>query len=123
MTVNPAGLIHANAALPEAQRERDWIANVPTLRDAALPACESFARETPPIIRDRATALLALLTDPDPALRLPTRSGAYGYAPDAWDLQWLLARIDGLRRAIDPELRKRYLATRPAVKHGRQRAR
>jgi serine/threonine protein kinase len=123
VTVNPTGVIHANAALPEAQRERDWIASIPTLRDAALPARESFAREIPPVIRDRATGLLELLTDPDPARRLPTRAGACGYAPDPWDLQWLLARIDGLRRAIDPELRKQYLNSRSAVKHGRQRAR
>jgi serine/threonine protein kinase len=121
--VNPTAVIHAKAALPEAQRERDWLASIPTLRDAALPARESFAREIPLVIRDRAARLLEMLTDPDPVRRLPTRAGACGYMPDPWDLQWLLALIDGLRRAIDPQLRRQYLDTRPAVKHGRQRAR
>jgi hypothetical protein len=63
-----------------------------------------------------------MLTDPDPARRLPTRSGAPGYRADPWNLQWLLGLIDGLRRAIDPALRKQYITT-CARKHGRSRAR
>jgi serine/threonine protein kinase len=120
---DPAAVIHAMAALPDDERARDWHASIPNLREASLSARESFARETPPVIRVRATRLFEMLTDPDPANRLPTRAGARGYTANPWDLQWLLESVDGMRRAIDPQLRKQYLATRPPAKHGRQRSR
>lgn len=123
VTGNPAAVIHATAALPPADRERDWQANIPKLREGARPAMESFALSLPPAIRVRARSLLEQLTDPDPACRLSAAHGARRHISDPWDLQWLLDRIDGLRRAVDPTLRKRYLASRPGVKHGRPRAR
>jgi serine/threonine protein kinase len=123
VTLDPAAVLAANAPLPEADRHCDWLANIPLLRDAAMAANESFAQQLPPVIAHRATQLLQLLTDPDPARRIPRRSGAPAYHADAWDLQWLLKMIDGLRRAIDPALRKRYISTRPCHKHGRPGAR
>ncbi len=123
ITASPIAVINTKAALPPSDRERDWQANIPLLRDSSRLAYETFAAEVPPAIGDRAVSLLEQLTDPDPALRLSRRRGGHGPQPDAWDLQWLLHRIDGLRHAVDPSLRKRYLASRPARKHGRSRAR
>lgn len=123
VTGNPTAVIHARAALSEADREQDWQASIPKLREAARPALESFALSVPPVIRPRALALLERLTDPDPSRRLPGARGGRRDPRNVWDLEWLLDRVDGLRRAIDPTLRKRYLAARPAVKHARPRAR
>lgn len=123
VTGNPTAVIHARAALSPADRDHDWKASIPKLREAARPAMEDFARATPPAIRARALRLVEQLTDPDPTRRLPGVRGAREQPADAWDLQWLLDKIDGLRRAIDPAVRKRYLSARPGAKHGRPRAR
>jgi serine/threonine protein kinase len=123
VTMDPGAVMRANAALPEAVRESGWRASVPLLRESAQSALETFGLAVPAAIGDRATGLLGQLADPDPERRLPRRHGGRGPQPDAWDLRWLLDRIDGLRRAIDPSLRKRYLASRPKVRHGRPRAR
>lgn len=123
VATDPLAVMRSKAALAETDRERDWRANIPLLKDSARPAFESFGRELPAVIRERAVGVLEQLTDPDPARRLPRRRGGHGPQPDAWDLQWLLDRIDGLRRAVDPSLRKQYLASRPRAKHGRPQAR
>lgn len=107
----PADVLNQNVALPEDLRVQEWEARIPWLREAARGAHETFAAELPPAIRQRATALLAQLTDPDPQRRLPNFSGGRRRAT-AWDLQWLLERIDGMRRAVDPSYRKTYLAGR-----------
>ncbi len=123
VTASPIAVINTKAALSPVDRERDWRANVPMLRDSSRLAFETFAAEVPAVIRQRAVSLVKQLTDPDPARRLASRCAGHGPQPDAWDLQWLLHRIDGLRHAVDPSLRKRYLASRPGRKHGRSRAR
>ncbi len=123
VTVSPVAVIHEKAALPEQERERDWRANMPLLREAARPALETLARELPTAIAARTLAVVAQLTDPDPNRRLPLRKCGRGAQPDAWNLEWLLERIDGLRRAIDPDLRRRYIAERPHLQHGRPRSR
>lgn len=116
---SPLYIIRAHAALPEADRAAGWKAALPALREATRPQLARLAGELPPVIRDRAVALTAMLTDPDPARRMPNFAGGRRRV-DPWDLQWLLERVDGLRRAIDPALRESYLATRP---HGRSRPR
>jgi eukaryotic-like serine/threonine-protein kinase len=118
---DPRSVMATNAALPEADRKRDWCANVPWLREVARPARETFAGEVPSNIRPQAVALLEQLTDPDPLRRLPTFHGGRRRVTP-WDLQWLLERIDGMRRAIDPRLRREYLAGRPSRRrHSRPR--
>jgi eukaryotic-like serine/threonine-protein kinase len=123
VTGNPTAVMRARAALPEADREHDWLASIPKLREAARPAIETFTLTTPPAISARAGSLLQALTDPDPTSRLSRACGSRRRISDPWDLQWLLDRVDGLRRAIDPTLRKRYIASRSNAKHGRPRAR
>jgi serine/threonine protein kinase len=124
IATNPMAVLHRNAALPVIDRTRDWQASIPQLREAARPAYETFASALPPVIRQRVTELLRILTDPDPQKRLPLKRGGSKVTPTAWDLQWLLERLDGLRRTVDPTLRKAYLANRPrSVPHGRPRSR
>jgi eukaryotic-like serine/threonine-protein kinase len=77
VTGDPAGVIRARAALSEADREHDWQASVPKLREAARPAMEIFALAIPPAIRARALSLLEQLTDPDPARRLYPAHGGH----------------------------------------------
>lgn len=117
VTGNPSAVMNRVAALPEAAREREWEANIPKLREAERPALETFEASVPRSIAARSRGLVEQLTDPDPRRRLPSGRGGCRSKPDAWDLEWLLHRIDGLRHAVDPDLRKRYLISRP--KHGR----
>jgi serine/threonine protein kinase len=112
ITRQPLQLVRSNASLPEDERLRDWQAQVPWLREVAKPQHAVFAQEVPSVIRQRSVDLLRLLTDPDPQRRLPGLIGGRRVSTP-WDLQWLLHRIDGLRRAIDPTFRKHYLAARP----------
>lgn len=123
VTGDPTAVIRSKAALPEADRAYDWRASIPKLREAARPAIETFALSLPPVISARSCNLLEALTDPDPVCGLPRVSGARRDVPDPWDLQWLLDRVDGLRRAVDAKLRKHYITSRTAIKHGRPRAR
>jgi serine/threonine protein kinase len=117
---SPRDVLNHMAALPPAAREVEWRAQIPWLREAARPVQDTFAHEVPPVIRARATTLFAQLTDPNPARRLPGFGGARR-AVTPWDLQWLLERIDGLRRAIDPALRTTYLAGRRGARpHARK---
>jgi serine/threonine protein kinase len=123
ITPDPMGIIRANVARPADDRERDWTTQMGWLRQAAVPAYETFAGEVPGAIRPQAVQLLQLLTDPSPRRRLPRFHGARR-AVTPWDLEWLLARVDGLRRGIDPTLRKSYLNQRPnrrpRPRHGAQ---
>ncbi len=123
VTGNPAGIMARTAALPEDLRAREWEASIPKLRESMRPALESLKYNLPAPIAARTCSLVERLTDPNPAARLPKPRGGRSSAPGIWDLAWLLDSIDGLRRAIDPDLRKRYIATRPGVKHGRPRSR
>ena len=121
---DPWTLLNQNAASPANTRAAAWAASIPQLRDAARPAYETFAAAVPPALRRPATNLLRTLTDPDPARRLPSKRGSEPVPPSVWDLQWLLASVDSLRRAIDPTLRKSYLASRPRrPAHARPRGR
>jgi serine/threonine protein kinase len=121
VTGNPLAVMNASAPLTKGDRTSEWQASIPRLRDAIRPALEDFARAVPPVIASRAVALLQQLTEPDPARRLPARAPGGTAAAGPWDLQWLLRRIDGLRRAVDPEFRKQYINSRP--RHGRPRSR
>jgi len=123
VTASPVTVIHEKAALAERDRERDWRENVPLLREAARPALETLRGALPASIAARTVALVRELTDPDPARRLPARRRGRGEQPSAWSLEWLLERVGGLRRAVDPELRRRYVAERPRPQHGRPRSR
>lgn len=124
ITTQPIDVLVHNAAQPETVRAIDFRARIPWLREAAQPALETFAAEVPAAIRQRTVSLAAMLTDPDPQRRLPSYAGG-SRRVDPWDLGWLLNRIDGLRRAIDPTLRATYLASRPGrtAHHRHPRAR
>jgi serine/threonine protein kinase len=124
VVAHPSALLRRNAVLPAADRTRDWRASIPRLREAARPAHETFGLACPPVLRHRAVELLRTLTDPDPQRRTPQKRCGSRVVPTPWDLQWLLERIDGLRRTVDPTVRKAYLANRPGrVLHGRPRSR
>lgn len=121
---DPFAVINRIAALPPPQRSASWRASIPQLRDAARPAYETFAASLPTPIRRGATDLLRTLTNPDPGERLPLGRGGSSAAPSVWDLQWLLTRVDSIRRAIDPSVRKSYLGARPhRASHARPRGR
>jgi len=120
---DPFAVINRNAPLPAAQRAIAWRVSIPQLRDAARPAYETFAAGLPAAIRQPTTELLKTLTDPDPQRRCLARRTA-SKAPSPWDLQWLIERIDSIRRAIDPTVRRSYLAARPKrPAHARPRGR
>jgi eukaryotic-like serine/threonine-protein kinase len=110
-TGNPFAVVQKNVALTADERRVAWMDQIPWLREAARPAYATFAAEVPTPIRNSLVGLLQVLTDPDPGKRIPTLGG--GRTPlGPWDLEWLLARVDGLRRAIDPAFRHAYLASR-----------
>lgn len=117
----PQDIIQHSAAQPEEVRRRDWHGRQAWLREAGRAPLQTLRSELPPPIRGRAVDLVAMLTDPDPRRRLPSFSGGRRRT-DPWDLQWLLARIDGLRRAIDPRLRKAYINSRPRPTRSRHGA-
>ena len=74
VTGNPTAVIHARAALSQADRDHDWQASIPKLREAARPAMEDFARVTPPAIRARALSLSS--SSQTPTLRAVCRPRA-----------------------------------------------
>lgn len=111
VTSRPLDIIRHNAALPDEDRLREWRGRQAWLREGTRQTLQLLASETPAPIRARTVDLVAMLTDPDPARRLPTFVGGRRRV-DPWDLQWLLERVDGLRRAIDPTFRKSYIQDR-----------
>jgi serine/threonine protein kinase len=109
---NTMAVVQANAPLTDTQRRHAWESRVPWLRESARPVYASFDASVPAAIRGRTGELLRLLTDPDPTRRLPVRPGSRE-AISCWNLEWLLRRVDGLRRGIDTSFRKHYLKGRP----------
>jgi eukaryotic-like serine/threonine-protein kinase len=119
---DPVGLANSNAAKPPATRATDWESSVPWLREAAGQALDQLEGALPAVLGKRTASLVRTLCDADPDKRLPAaRPGSAG-ASTEWDLTWLLARVDGLRRAVDPAFRHAYLSRRPQPRlHGAPR--
>jgi eukaryotic-like serine/threonine-protein kinase len=109
---DPEALLTANAPLSASDRKRQWEASQALLRTAAEPAYDVFSDQVPPELRPRLTDLLKMLTDSHPERRLPLQRGSRKPV-SAWDLQWLLRRLDSMRRVLDPKLRHSYLSSRP----------
>jgi serine/threonine protein kinase len=109
---DPYALLNSNAPLSTDDRRREWEASQAKLRSAAEPAYAVFEQQVPAALRSRMSTLLKTLTDARPERRTPSaRWGRSAATP--WDLQWLLATIDSMRRVLDPRLRHSYLASRP----------
>ncbi|MDA0178791.1 protein kinase family protein [Solirubrobacter phytolaccae] len=123
ITNDPLAIMGANVHLTEAERAEAWRHAIPWLRDGSQNAHETFALQVPAPIRLRATELLSLLTEPAPNARVPSpRGGKRQHGP--WNLEWMLAWVDSMRRVIDPTQRRAYLAGRPrTTKSSRPRTR
>jgi serine/threonine protein kinase len=96
---NPRSIVQEALSHPASARAAAYDAKVSDLRDQYDIAYSAFFLELPSSIAFEGTALLKQLTDPDPARRLP--SHPFRKLPVAWDLQWLLRRIDILIKRLD----------------------
>lgn len=122
VTGRPHDIINHSAALPEPERLREWQRQQPWLREARRHALDTLRSEVPLAIRGRVSNLAEMLTEPEPERRLPTFSGGSRRVVP-WDLQWLLDRIDSIRRAIDPTFRKTFLTARRGASRPRHGSR
>ena len=83
------------ARMPRNVRLSEFNGRISELRQRQVSAYEIFRTEMPSHLRNPATGLLRLLTDPDPTKRTPALRQR---TADPWDLQWLLGRIDVLKK-------------------------
>lgn len=112
VTNDPLAVMRANVGSTPDERAKAWAQQIPWLRESSRNARQTFAQEVSAPIRSRAVELLELLTDPNPASRIPSqRGGRRQYDP--WNLEWILSWVDSMRRVIDPAQRRAYLAQRP----------
>lgn len=91
--VDPLAILNAASGLARSTRELDLRVRIPELRGDFMSAYDLFAREMPPHLRKPAVRLLMLLTDPDPAARVPSFRRR---SLPPWDLQWLIKKVDVL---------------------------
>jgi eukaryotic-like serine/threonine-protein kinase len=92
-------MAYTSSLASDAAREADFRGRLGDMRERYALAYATFALELPIAIRGQATDLLRLLTDPDPLRREPT-ARLRRNLPARWDLQWLLRRVDLLRRQL-----------------------
>ena len=95
----PVTVMTAVGALNDADRQREYEANVPRLRQALTVACSQFETELPSPIRVQGVELLRLLTEVNPTAREPRTMSGRPLTVD-WDLQWLLRKVDNLLRLL-----------------------
>jgi eukaryotic-like serine/threonine-protein kinase len=107
------------AALSDAERQREYDANVPQLRQALEVAYTQFETELPGPIRGQGMALLRLLTDLEPTAREPKTMSGRRLSMD-WDLQWLLRKVDNLLRLLAVEERRQVALQRKRVRRTRR---
>ena len=96
---NPRTVVQEALTHSESMRGAAYAAKISDLRDQFDGAYSVFLNELPAAIAFEATALLRQLTDPDPEKRLPLRP--FRRLPVAWDLQWLLMKVDILIKRLD----------------------
>lgn len=92
---NPRQITARLARMPLEARVSEFRGRISEVRQRQASAYEIFRAELPSHLRNPATDLLRLLTDPDPTKRT---SALRQRSADPWDLQWLLGRIDVLRK-------------------------
>ncbi len=96
----PLQVMNSAAALSAADRQLEYEANLTQLRVAMEVGYGQFEAELPPAIREPASQLLRRLTDVNPKAREP-RSISGRTIVQAWDLQWILRKIDTMRRLLE----------------------
>ena len=89
-------VLNATAVLDPAVRAREYRARLSEIRARYAPPFRLFADEIHLVLRYEAVGLLRQLCDPDPARR-ETRFRA-DRANGTWGLEWILRRIDILRK-------------------------
>ena len=95
---DPRAVALAAHGLDVGSRQSNFELRQHEIRERYEAAYDQFSAELPAAIRGPATDLLRLLTHPDPARRTPAfRRRRHR---DDWDLQWLLMRVDVLRRIL-----------------------
>jgi serine/threonine protein kinase len=97
-------LSHASKLGSEAARRADYAARRGELRSRFDLAYAAFEAQIPPQLRPVLGPVLRQLTDPDPTRRLPLIPPG-SRLPRAWDLQWLLRRIDVAIKVLEIEAR------------------
>jgi serine/threonine protein kinase len=95
-----SALLQYSESLPSDEvRKLAFLGRLGEMREKYEFAYSVFAAEPPPAIRDQLVALVRVLTDPDPIRRVPT-ARLRRNLPAAWDLQWLLVRLDAISRTL-----------------------
>ena len=95
---DPRGLMAHAVALPHAQRTPDFRGRLNELRARYQLPFDLVESELPAAIREQGMRLLRQLCDPDPSARdYMTRQSR---TPRAWDLNWLIQRVDILGRQL-----------------------
>ena len=107
------------AALSDADRQREYDANVPQLRQALEVAYTQFETELPDPIRAQGMDLLRLLTHLEPTAREPKTMSGRRLTLD-WDLQWLLRKVDNLLRMLAVEKRQQAALQRKRARRTRR---
>jgi serine/threonine protein kinase len=93
---NPRAILVSALAIDPARRSSDYLARIPEHRARYQPGFFLAEHELPTHLRDEGGRLLRQLCDPDPVER-ERRSRLEVHEP-AWGLNWLLRRVDILRR-------------------------
>lgn len=111
---NPRLIVDQAVQLPESARAADYTHRHHELRERYEPAFAAFSNELSAALRGPALQLLRQLTDPNPAKRVPSfrRRNPQG----DWNLEWLLRRVDVLRKVES-------LASRQSRPRNRRKAR
>jgi eukaryotic-like serine/threonine-protein kinase len=113
---DPQQITQAMAATSEADRLKSFQANASQIRARLDLGYSLFESEVPPVIRDRATALLKLMTSVDPVRREPVTSTGRALSTP-WDLQWVIHRVGLLIKQL--VVRERDAAQRAERKRRR----
>jgi serine/threonine protein kinase len=115
----PRMVVNAVAALSDADRQREYEANIPQIRQALEVGYTQFEAELPAPIRRPGMNLLRLLTDVEPSAREPKTMSGRALTLD-WDLQWLLRKVDNLIRLLAVEERRKVELQRKRERRKRQ---
>lgn len=106
---DPLRIAQAKHGLDEVQRRRDYAGSQTQLQRDHEAAYELFRHELPPSIRGACVALLRQLTNVEPEKREPQYVQRL---PSAWDLQWILRRVDRIALQLRIEERRSRLPWR-----------
>jgi len=118
---DPHSVSNAVVALSEADRMREYEANVPQIHQALEVAYAQFEVELPGSIRQQAMRLLRLLTNTTPEAREPKTMSGRPLTAD-WDLQWILRKIDNLLRLLAVDERRHKEARRKRERRAKRQS-